>query len=275
MSFWMERLTKGALISGAFFLWATGEIALADTPEAFSGADVVLLGEVHDNPEHHLNQARILQEIRPKAVVWEMLTPEQARAIRPEWQSEREILERELDWETSGWPAFDLYAPVFSAAAGAAWFGAQVPRSAVPDVMSGGVVGWFGEEAGLFGLSTPLSGEEQSTREAEQQASHCNAMPPEMLPMLVDFQRLRDAVLARAVNAALATAGEGPVVVITGNGHARSDRGVPVYLRKARPDLRIHTLGQSEAGLISGIFDSVTDAPAVVREDPCKAFDKG
>ena len=105
-------------------------------------------------------------------------------------------------------------------------------------------------------------------------ANHCNAMPAEMLPVLVDFQRLRDAALAAAVDQALEETG-GPVAVITGNGHARLDRGLAVCLSKARPEVRIQSLGQSEGGAISGDFDLLLDSAAAERPDPCLAFGKG
>ena len=50
-------------------------------PEALAAlppTDVVVLGEVHDNPAHHAHQAQAVASIRPAAIVFEMLTPEQA-----------------------------------------------------------------------------------------------------------------------------------------------------------------------------------------------------
>lgn len=46
----------------------------------FSG-DVLIMGELHDNPQHHAEQARAVQIIQPKAVVFEMLTPEEAQSL--------------------------------------------------------------------------------------------------------------------------------------------------------------------------------------------------
>jgi uncharacterized iron-regulated protein len=93
-----------------------------------------------------------------------------------------------------------------------------------------------------------------------------------MLPGMVEVQRLRDAVLARAVVQAVEETG-GPVAVITGNGHARRDRGVPAYLGRIAPDLEVFVLGQTEDGApLEGGFDEVVSAPAVDRPDPCAAF---
>ena len=256
---------------GVVVLAAMAGMAAAQMPDGMAQADVVILGEVHDNPDHHLTQADLVRELSPRAVVWEMLTAEQAAVVRPDTVADAEQLATDLQWADSGWPDFALYAPIFAAAGGARHFGGQVPRSQAGDVMQTGAASFFGAQAARYGLQAPLPKAEQATREADQLANHCNAMPAEMLPMLVEFQRLRDAVLARAVVQAFAETG-GPVAVITGNGHARIDRGIPVYLNKAMPALTVFSLGQSEDGQISGTFDTTRDAPAVERPDPCLAF---
>ena len=242
-----------------------------DALAAMRQADVVLLGEIHDNPEHHLTQAAAVAALAPRAVVWEMLTAEAAAKLDASVIADPAALAAATDWENSGWPPLQLYLPVFQAASQAAQYGALVPREAARGAMKVGAAATFGDAAARFGLTEPLPAQEQAEREADQQENHCNAMPEEMLPMLVEIQRLRDAVLARAVLRALQETG-GPVAVITGNGHARADRGVPVYLRRAAPEVELYSLGQSEAGQVSGVFDAVVDGPATERPDPCEAF---
>ena len=88
---------------------------------------------------------------------------------------------------------------------------------------------------------------------------------------MVEAQRVRDAHFARTVLDAIEQFGA-PVVLITGNGHARTDWGVPTYLVRVAPDLKVYSVGQSEEGRIAGAFDRVEDAPAVERADPCAAF---
>ena len=61
---------------GSCGAWA--EALPRDVLERMAAVDVVILGEVHDNPEHHENQRYVLNALKPRAVVWEMLTPEQA-----------------------------------------------------------------------------------------------------------------------------------------------------------------------------------------------------
>ena len=135
---------------------------------------------------------------------------------------------------------------------------------------------YFGQEdAARFGLDMALSEDEQSAREADQQAAHCNALPHDLLPGMVEVQRLRDASLARAALRAhegADNAKAGPVVIVTGNGHARLDRGASAYLRYAAPELSVFSLGQAEDGQIDGTFDVVIPSDPVARPDPCAAF---
>jgi len=257
-------------------VWAAVAVAApvpGDVLARLARADVVIIGEVHDNPGHHARQAEIMRAVKPKAVVWEMLTSEVAAGISGMDVSQSGALAQALNWAGSGWPSFDMYAPVFAAGGAARIYGGQVPRKDAFAAAGVGLVAAFGAQAEMYGLTTGLPAEEQAAREADQQVAHCGAMPVDKLSVLVDIQRLRDAVLARQVVAALADTG-GPVVVITGNGHARRDRGVAVYLARGRPDVRVFVLGQSEAGQVGGVYDAVLDSPAVQRPDPCQAFQK-
>lgn len=239
---------------------------------ALPEADVVVLGEVHDNPVHHAHQAIAVEAIAPSAVIFEMLSPDQAARVTPQLRASEEALGAVLGWEASGWPDFGMYYPIFVAAGDAAIVGAAAPRDDVRSATQLGAGAVFGDEADRYGLSAPLPEAEQMLREAGQLMAHCNAMPPEALPGMVEAQRLRDGWLARAALEAVEETG-GPVVVITGNGHARADWGVPALLAAAAPELDVLTLGQFEdAAEAAPPFDLWLVTDAVERPDPCDAF---
>lgn len=238
-----------------------------------SMSDVYVLGEIHDNPAHHLVQAAIIDRVAPAAVVFEMLTTAQAETIAASLAQTGEIDPDAIGWAESGWPDFEIYAPVFASAKTATIAGAAVPRDQVMGIMDLGLEGSFAGDAARFGLTDALPSEQLEARLALQAAAHCNAMPEDMLPFMVSVQRLRDAELARVALAMLDGVG-GPVVVITGNGHARPDWGVPALLNVARPDLTVFSLGQTEDEAdMTGGYDLVLTAPAVDRPDPCLAFE--
>jgi uncharacterized iron-regulated protein len=232
----------------------------------------VILGEVHDNPIHHAHQAIAVEALKPKAVVFEMLSIDQAARVTPRLLQSEEALGAILGWEASGWPDFGMYYPVFVAAGAAEFRGAAAPIEDVRRAVEEGAAAVFGEDAARLGLAEPLPEPEQALREAEQLMAHCNAMPGEALPGMVEAQRLRDAWLARAALGAFEETG-GPVVVITGNGHARADWGVPRMIAAADPAVRMLTIGQFEdAAEANPPFDLWLVTEPAERGDPCDAF---
>ncbi|TCP59823.1 putative iron-regulated protein [Rhodovulum bhavnagarense] len=250
------------------------QIAPADLT-SLPPADVIVLGELHDNPLHHVNQASAVAALRPAALVFEMLTPDQAAGVTPELRDDAAALGAALEWQDSGWPDFAMYHPIFTAAPDAAIFGAALPREEVRRAVGEGAAAVLGSDAALFGLDRPLPEDQKAIREAAQMEAHCNALPEAMLPGMVEAQRLRDAAFARATLKALRETG-GPVVVITGNGHARTDWGLPYALGLAAPHVSLLSVGQFEAvpeGDPPYHLWLVTD-PAD-RPDPCAVFDKG
>ncbi|MEO1677749.1 MAG: ChaN family lipoprotein [Pseudomonadota bacterium] len=240
----------------------------SDVLPATSGADIVLFGEVHDNPDHHLNQARAVAEWGPRALVFEMLSPEQVAAAADVGRGDAAALEAGLGWADSGWPDFSLYYPIFAAAPSARIYGAAVPTEEIRRAMIDGAAAVYGDDA----ILPSLPFEEQREREAGQLSAHCDALPADMLTGMVEAQRLRDAWLAQTAARALTETG-GLVVVITGNGHARKDWGMPVYLARLVPDARVLSIGQFEAAP-DGVppFDHWLVTARTEREDPCEAF---
>ena len=242
----------------------------ADT--LFTAADIALLGEVHDNPAHHLEQARIVAAMQPAALVFEMLTPAQVSAAEGVDRRDMAALAGALGWADSGWPDFQIYAPVFAAAPMAQLYGAGLPRAEARAAYSNGISESFGAFSEAYGLTKDLPADQMQARLTLQFQAHCEAIPRESLTPMVALQRLRDAYLARAAMQALLETG-GPVAVITGNGHARSDWGATALIRQLDAEITVIALGQSEEGqTLDGGFDLIIDSPDVDRGDPCDAF---
>ena len=89
-------------------------LALGTAPAAFAdggfftGRDVVFLGEQHDNPAHHRKQAELVGEIAPQALVFEMLTPEQAARVTPDLIADEDAL-RPVTAEEKSWGWFAIF----------------------------------------------------------------------------------------------------------------------------------------------------------------------
>jgi len=247
---------------------------------AFGQTEIVILGEIHDNPAHHATQARIVGQLQPDALVFEMIEPGPARQITPDMRANAAMLERHLGWESSGWPDFAMYYPIFNAAPDSAIFGAALPRDTVRQAVTDGAAQVFGDAATLFGLDQSLPPDQLEERLELQQVAHCNALPESMLPGMVEAQRLRDAALARATVAAFelarASSDTPQVVVITGNGHAREDWGMTAMLRtyySDDPTIDIAALAQFEGEAPEDHpFTTHIVTETADREDPCAAF---
>ncbi|MBY6119502.1 ChaN family lipoprotein [Mameliella alba] len=231
---------------------------------ALADPDIVILGEVHDNPDAHIGQARALETLQPTAVVFEMLTPDDAR------RADQDRDQIPAIWGNSGWPDYALYAPVFDALGAARIVGAAAPRENVRAVFGDGAAALVGSDASRFGLDAPLPGAQQTQREEMQFEAHCRAMPREMMAGMVEVQRYRDAVFARAALEALDRYGP-PVAVIAGNGHARTDWGIPAMIARAAPEVTTHATGFVE-GTADMPFDTVTIIPPAERDDPCASL---
>ena len=260
--------------------------------------DVVFLGERHDNEHHHRLQSKATAGLGRRfaaqkgvaALVFEMIpfAKEPAANKARGWPAAADAAQSRavaeaVDWARLGWPDFALYAPILEAAPAAYIGGGGYPRGAL--MRSASSPDWLSKEpnAARFGLDQPLPKAQQAGREQAQIVSHCNAIPASVAPMMVDAQRARDARLAEAILRARAAArGEGrmgPVVVITGSGHARRDFGAPALLARAAPELKIVSLafvepGEGDAATLAAKFDAWARTPPPIepRGDPCEAF---
>jgi uncharacterized iron-regulated protein len=245
--------------------------ALAGLPVLHPKLDVVVVGEVHDNPDHHANQASIVAAFMPKAIVFEMLSAAQA-ARTPEDRSDEAALSAAYDWDDSGWPAFSMYYPIFAASPLSRIYGAAVPRADARLAVTEGAARVFGPGNTQWGLSTGLSPELLDKRMTDQFEAHCGSFAKDLLFGMVEAQRLRDAFLARAVAQALNDVGP-PVVVIAGDGHASNDGGVPEMLRQGVPGVNVLSIGQFEDDPgPSAPFNYWIVTPSVKRADPCTMF---
>lgn len=243
-------------------------------------ARFVLLGEIHDNADHHRLQARLLTRLAaegpPPAVVFEMLASDRQEAVdafRASGGRDPDLLAERVDWTGSGWPDFDLYRPVFAAAldAGLPLLAAGLPRGEPP---GGGDPAWRER----FGLDAPLPATQQAARIEEMYAGHCELVPRERLGPMVEIQRARDAQMADALLRGARL--QGRAVLVAGAGHVER-RGVPAALARAGvPEGEIFSVGFLEVDpkrrrieeVDGGDFDVVMLTPGAEREDPCEGL---
>lgn len=264
------------------------EAALA---AAVGGADFVLLGEVHDNVDHHLLQARLVRAVlaagRRPALALEMLTADQQPAVDAalaKAPKDADALAKAVDWKHSRWPEFAMYRPIVAAAleAGAPIVAANLPRAEVKAIVAKGTSALDERLRARLARDEPLPAPVLAELREEMRESHCGELPEAMLDPLVLAQRARDAQMAER----LAAAGEGRGgILVAGKGHVRTDRGVPPVLAKDAPGRSIVAVGffevDPEAREVAGYaedaggalpFDFVVFTPGAEREDPCEGL---
>jgi uncharacterized iron-regulated protein len=249
----------------------------------------VLLGEKHDNAEHHRLQARVVGALaqvgRRPAVVWEMAQPVQEAALRDARLPEVGDLGRALDWEARGWPAWPEYQPIAEQALrhGLAMYPGKPSQDLVRRVSRGEPLP--DDLATRFDFTQPYPAAMEAALQEDLDVGHCGRLPPAALAPMVRVQRLWDAWMADALRRAGETS-DG-AVLIAGAGHVRKDRAVPwqlgltgaragdiltLALVEVRPG---HDAAKAYDAFDPSLFDYVWFTPGVDREDPCAAFEGG
>lgn len=228
----------------------------ADLVDAAAAADYVLLGETHDNPDHHALQAWMLRALaargRRPAVAFEMLDADQGRDLRVYLDGAPEDaagLGAAVGWAERGWPDWAIYRPIGEAALAHAlpMWPADVARRIQTRVGRQGFDGAVdAERRARLGLDEALGEALRDNLMADLKRGHCNMLPESALAPMARVQRLRDAVMADNLMAAAKDSGDG-AVLIAGRGHARADRGVPWYLRARLDAPSVLTVGIVEA----------------------------
>lgn len=268
-------------------LWsaeAQGFISMDELSAALADADYVLLGENHDNPVHHQLQAQIIAALpwQDAAVAgFEQVHSDQAPALEAWLEASPEGtsgLDTVLVWEQSGWPEWALYEPVFAAVLARGWQPVDLmfPPATVRTVFSDGIAAALSPDViEQLQPEALFTSEQRLEMQALMADAHCGHMPAEHMGAMVEVQIARDAHMAWR----LASSGE-RAVVITGNGHARRDWGVPVFLQRLRPEARIVTItlaevtaDRREPGAYPGAQAAWTDFTIFTlthdRGDPC------
>lgn len=223
-------------------IWVPAEERFArpgEVEEAVADAGLVLLGETHTLAPHHELQARLIRAAardRRPAVVLEML-PRTAQEEIDTWRrdgADPDAFGAAVGWEERGWPEWSIYAPIARAA-----LERDLPLyaggAAPDDVRSVGADGLEALDASTrraLGLEAPLPDAARRQLESTLVAVHCGLPEHAPLDRMLAVQRLRDASMAARMRE---TARDHGAVLITGNGHARRDYGVPHYLA-SRPD---------------------------------------
>jgi uncharacterized iron-regulated protein len=276
---WQSPLGREHPLVGIVWDVAAGGVL---TPEALvprlAARRYVLLGEKHDNPDHHRLQAWIVRELiaagRRPAIAFEMFRADQSAAIARHLATspgDARGLGDALDWGRSGWPPWSMYEPIVDAALRARLLlvAANLSDTTTGALRRGGVAALDPGVAARLGLDRPLPDDVRQRIATDIRDGHCGHLPEPAVDSFVVVQRARDAHMA----AAMRDAGADGAVLIGGAGHVRRDVGVP----RALPEREVASVAFLEVRADTTTppvlaVDYVWFTPRVDDRDPCERF---
>lgn len=261
------------------------QLAHGEAVDRIVAAGVVLLGETHDNPAHHRLQLSVLQTVagrRSTTLAMEQFDREHQAAldaVQGRADSTAEALADAGQLSREGW-GWAMYRPLVDEAVtrGFPVVGINLSRGDARRVGRDGFAALPADVDGAL-VAAVWNPQREAILARLITEGHCNDISPEVLRIIVQAQRGRDAAMATSI---AAQAGRG-VVAVLGRGHARRDIAVPIYLERLLPSAQVVSVGlvEVEAGhdraadypeLAEGAFDMVWFTPRFERPDPCEAM---
>lgn len=225
-------------------------------------ADRVLVGERHDNPDHHALQLWLLQALAQRreqgSVLLEMLNPDQqGKVVRVQESIARgqrpADLPAALGWQ-SGWK-WELYAPLVEYALAQPYplLQANLDRAEISAI--------YRSKPQLTGIATPA----RAALLEQIRVSHCDMLPEAQLPAMLAVQQQRDRRMAQQLSVA-----PKPAILLAGAFHVRRDLGVPLHLKSGgAAGTRVLMLAEAGETVEAKQADFVWFTPAQSRQDPC------
>ena len=214
--------------------------------KAISNKPMVIVGEKHDNPSHHLIEQWLLEQLatlRPQgSVILEMITTDQQEAVKDieaglkdnPYIRERRIQEL-LAWNT-GWP-WPLYRTLIisSLQADAPLLAGNIGEDEVAEFYESRVrpAGSFSEQPAVLEKMSQLIVE-----------MHDGQICCEQVASMLAVQQQRDRFMAQQLLKA-----PKPALLIAGAFHAASNLGIPLHLRDLAPDQKPVVVMLGEKGM--------------------------
>jgi len=232
--------------------------------QALLPADVLLLGEQHDAPDHQRLQRETVQWLAARgqlaALVMEMAERGQDTAGLPPDATEAQV-QAALQWKDAAWP-WKAYGPVAMAAvrAGVPVLGGNLPRAEMRAALA--------DAAWDRHLPAPaLERQHAALREG-----HCGLLPESQIGPMARIQIARDASMARTAQEALRPGRT--VLLVAGGGHVLRSLGVPTHWPvDLKSKVALAQAGQAPVAIESEA-DAVIATPALPPKDHCAELRK-
>lgn len=244
-------------------------ISAAELVAQLAAADRVLVGEQHDNPDHHALQLWLLKALAAQraqgSLLLEMLEPaQQARIEQVRGLSPLPVeLDKAIDWQ-SGWD-WKLYGPIVREAMSHSYplLAANLDRSEIREI--------YRARPALSGSHSTAESVRQALLEQVREG-HCGLLPESQMPAMLAVQQQRDRRMAERLLSAPT-----PTLLFAGGYHARKDIGVPLHLADLGSEsaTRVLLLAQVGEEVQAGMADYVWYTAALAEQDYCASLRKG
>ncbi len=194
--------------------------------ERLAVAPRVLVGEQHDNPDHHALQLWLLRQLaaqRPQgSLLMEMLNPDQQAKVDAAQAATRAGQPPADAYQALSWQAnwdWGVYGPLVTYALRQPYplLSANLDRAQIMQI---------------YKQRPTLSGEASTTQRVQAtllddiRESHCGLLPEAQMPAMLAVQQQRDRRMAERLLAAPT-----PALLLAGAFHVRKDLGVPLHLQ--------------------------------------------
>ena len=280
---WQTSLRADKALVGKIWEVSTRQFISAEVLlEKLKLREYVLLGEKHDNPDHHSLQREILTALSEEAALGAVSFEMMATDIAPRLETlgtrkfaSSDRLAEYIEWDSQGWD-WGFYGPLVSLA-----YERNIP------IYAGNISRT--QMSALYASDSPVAegavGEiARAQLRADIDSSHCGLLPESQFDAMVRVQQGRDESLARSLVGVKNAEGKASVL-IAGNYHIRQDLGVPNYLLRAQRSLQrdaiasVAFLEVAEEGTQPGhyledsvelpAYDYLWFTPALAKKDYC------
>lgn len=264
---WQEPRGRDSSELGQIIETASGRVlSPAELVSALAPAPLVIIGEKHDNADHHALQQWLLRSLSARRAqgswLLEMLNPDQQAAVTAAQQrlakGERlDNLPKQIHWQKN-WP-WHLYGPLVSEALAQPYplRSANLDRSEI--------IALYRKPPQLpAGLSTAKTVQQALIEDIRQ--AHCGKLPDSQVPPMLAIQQQRDRRMAERLLAA-----PQPAVLLAGAFHARRDLGVPLHTQDlAGQQPKVLILLEVGQTVPKDAADYLWYSPATAAKDYCQ-----
>lgn len=279
--------------------------------EHFLGAEVIYLGEKHDNARQHEIQLQVLEALISKgkrpSIGFEFFTTGETSLLmdftqpsapimnmKPNDHNPESVLRQALGWDHRSNEEWSYYFKLIELARKnqLPTFATDIPWGLSSRITRVGVENLHPTELSLL-VDTGLNDSDYEELMLEEFTNaHCGYRNEEMFRRMYQAWIARNDAMAQSIVNTLEANPQNPVVMIVGFGHLRHSMGIPERVAYLRPETKqinfaMMEISQEPSSLESYLpefeingrtfrqdFDYLWFTPRQEMEDPCKAFRK-